>query len=478
MKTSAPPELSPAELGRALHLFHTDPRVGPGLPLWLPDGATVRGELQRLADEEAALSGCRQVYTPALAKAELFETSGHLAKFGPEMYPPMPVGGERYLLRPANCPHHAMVFAARAHSYRELPVRYHELGAMFRNELSGVLAGLSRVRQINLDDTHVFAGLDQLEDEVVAGLQSIRRVHAALGFDSCEFRLSLPDKDSRLFGERGDWEHAARALAGALDRLGLDYYQAEGEAAFYGPKIDIQLALPAPAGGDDAAGDIADARPGAGGRASAGVPVARGQLAPERSTAASTDSGPASETVATVQVDFVQPQRFQLSYLGPDGAHHRPVMVHRGVVGSMERVLSLLLQVHGGRLPFWINPHQLVALPVAGEAAARAAEQLIARSAPVRAEIADRGSLGHRIRAAREQRAGLIAVIGPREATDGTVDVLDPADDSRRQLPVGQLAEVLRRAIAERRAPRWDSGPAGAPSSPSSPPPPAGAEPR
>lgn len=168
-----------------------------------------------------------------------------------------------------------------------------------------------------------------------------------------------------------------------------------------------------------------------------------------------------TETVATVQVDFVQPQRFRLGYVGPDGTEHRPVMVHRGVVGSMERVLALLLQVHSGRLPFWLNPHQLVVLPVAGSGASgdeagRAAAQLADRCAPARADVVIDGSLGHRIRAARERRAGLIAVIGPREAADGTVDVLDPSDGQRRTVAAAALAAVLRRAIAERRPPRWE----------------------
>ena len=229
-------------IGRDLDLFVSDPLAGPGLPLWLPDGAVVRSELERLVAEESARGGCDRVYTPVLAKRELFERSGHWAKFADDMFPTMDVGGEEYVLRPANCPHHALVYAARQRSFRDLPIRLSELGAMFRSELSGVLSGLSRVRQINLDDCHVFCRPDQIADEVALAVDTVRRCYALLGVDVAEYRLSRRGEGDNYLGTAQQWELAEEQLATALRSLGLPYRDAPGEAAFYAPKIDLQVA--------------------------------------------------------------------------------------------------------------------------------------------------------------------------------------------------------------------------------------------
>src|SRR5260370_15953781 len=203
-------------IGRELKLSATEPRVGAGLPLWLPDGAEIRAELERLVAEEAVRGGCQRVYTPVLAKRELYERSGHWAKFADDMFPPMKVGEEELVLRPANCPHHALVYASEQRSFRDLPVRLAELGAMFRSELSGVLRGLSPVRQLNLDDAHVFCAPDQVQGEIARALESVLRCYRLLGIDITRFRLSRRGRGDGFLGGGDLWAEAERQLAAAL----------------------------------------------------------------------------------------------------------------------------------------------------------------------------------------------------------------------------------------------------------------------
>ncbi len=356
-------------LARDLDFYTTHPLIGPGLPVWLPDGAVIRAELEKLAAEIAERTGCQRVYSPVLAKRALYERSGHWSKFAADMFPVMVVGGEEYVLRPANCPHHVLAYAASQRSFRELPVRFSELGAMFRSEMSGVLTGLSRVRQINLDDAHVFCRPDQVHQEVLAALAAITEGYALLGLPVVGYRLSRRGADESYLGADAAWRDAERQLAGALNQLGLTFDEAPGEAAFYGPKIDIQVA--------DAANRV--------------------------------------ETLSTVQLDFNLPERFDLDYVGADGGRHRPVMIHRGVLGSMERLVSLLVERHGGRLPIWLAPVQCVVLPVSEEQS-DVAVALVARlrSQAVRAEVAVDGTLGARVRGAHDRRASFV-VIGPTE---------------------------------------------------------------
>lgn len=373
-------------LGRELELFDTAPVVGAGLPLWLPDGAIIRAELEALAAEEAARTGCRGVYTPVLAKKELFERSGHWSKFAADMFPEMRIGGESFLLRPANCPHHAQVFAARGRSYRDLPFRLSELGSMFRSEMSGVLGGLSRVRQINLDDAHVFCAPEQVGDEVELALGAIERCYRILGVTERRYRLSLRGAAGQYLGTDEQWARAQDQLRGALAALDLDFVEADGEAAFYGPKIDVQVV----------------------------------------------DGQGREETLSTVQLDFNQPERFRLEYTGEDGARHRPVMIHRGLLGSMERMVALLVERFGGRMPPWLAPRQVAVLPVSGRHHDEADKLRVElRENKIRAEILGAGSLGARIRESRRRRDPYIAVVGDAELENRTVSAVVPASGQR-----------------------------------------------
>jgi len=405
------------ELGRALGIYATDPLVGSGLPLWLPAGSVIRTELEQLARDIARGDGCVGVHTPVLGKRALFEKSGHWAKFADDMFPAMALGDEatadQLVLRPANCPHHAMVYASRAHSYRELPIRLNELAPMFRAERSGVVTGLTRVRQISLDDTHVFCRPDQVGDEVASALRSALHAQDVLGMPVDYVRLSLRDDGPGYLGDPALWAEATSALRQAaatvgLRERGLPLVEAPGEAAFYGPKLDLQV------------------------------------------------RGGAEETIATVQIDFVQPERFDLRYDGADGESHLVVMIHRGTVGSMERVTAALLERYDGRMPLWLNPVQLRVLPVSDKAdpvARDFTDSLIARG--LRAELDPEGSLGARIRRSRERRDYAFAVIGAAEIRDGSVQVTDPFTGWRGALPRERAVAILTEAYAERSAPAW-----------------------
>jgi threonyl-tRNA synthetase len=414
MSTQAAP-LDHRDLNRDLDVFATDPLAGAGLPLWLPGGAVIREELQALARDLARADGCQGVYSPVLGKRALFERSGHWAKFADDMFPPMAVGGDELVLRPANCPHHALIYASAQRSWRELPVRLNELGAMFRAERSGVLSGLSRVRQINLDDTHVFCRGDQVADEAARGLRAALRAQEILGLPVDHVRLSLRDDSPAYLGTPAQWQAAESALrdaaaAAGLAARGLPLVDAAGEAAFYGPKLDLQV------------------RDG------------RGQ----------------EESIATVQVDFSQPERFGLVYNAPDGSRQPVTMIHRGTVGSMERVTAALLERYQGRLPLWLAPVQVCVLPVSpaqDEAARRLADSLLAAGLRPRLDVD--GSLGARIRHSRQRRDHLIAVLGEAEEAAGTVRVTDVAAGFAGGVAGEPLVRLLAAAHAARR-PRVD----------------------
>jgi threonyl-tRNA synthetase len=398
------------DINTDLPVFATDPLAGAGLPLWLPDGAVIRDELQRLAKDLARADGCESVYSPVLGKRALFERSGHWAKFSDDMFPPMPVGGDELVLRPANCPHHALIYSSAQRSYRDLPVRFNELAAMFRAERSGVLSGLSRVRQINLDDTHVFCRPDQVAAEVALALRSALRAQEILGLPVDYVRLSRRDGSQAYLGGHQQWEAAEAALRAAAGTVGLAdrglrLVDAPGEAAFYGPKLDLQV------------------RDG------------RGH----------------EESIATVQLDFNQPDRFDLTYVAADGSRERVMMIHRGTVGSMERVVAALLEHYQGRLPLWLAPVQVRVLPVGPEhdaAARRLVDDLIA--AGLRGRLETAGSVGARVRSSRQRRDHLIAVIGDTELMDESVQVTDIAGGFRGSVKATDLIDLARRAYEDR----------------------------
>ena len=398
------------KLGRELDLFDTDPLIGSGLPYWRPDGAAVRHALEEYIREVERRAGYQHVYSPVLGKKELYEISGHWSHYRDDMFPPMEVGGEQVVLRPSLCPHHALIYRSRGHSYRELPLRIAELGGMYRAELSGVLGGLTRVRAIQLNDAHIFCTLDQVADEALAALELIRRAYGAMGLTPARYRLSLAGAGGKYVAAPGQWQRAAELLTEVLHRAGVAYETAAGEAAFYGPKIDVQVA--------DGAGREA--------------------------------------TLSTVQVDFYQPAQFGLRYTGPDGAAHRPVMVHRSIIGSAERAVAYLLEEHGGAFPAWLAPVQLAILPVS-DAERPAAAALLARGLDqgLRARVAgpEDGSLGARVRAAR--LVPYLAVVGAREAAGRVALRLR---DGRRVAGVPQAQAVARiRAVVDERSPAlWD----------------------
>jgi len=389
------------KLGRELELFDTDPLVGAGLPFWLPAGAAVRHALEEYIRELECRAGYQHVYSPVLGKRELYEISGHWAHYRADMYPPMDMGGEQVVLRPSLCPHHAVIYRSRGRSYRELPLRLAEIGGQHRAELSGVLGGLSRVRAMQLNDAHIFCTQDQVAGEALAALRMIGRAYQALGIEPARYRLSLPGPGEKYVDDPNVWQRSADMLIEVLASAGLPYEAGAGEAAFYGPKIDVQVA----------------------------------------------DSADREVTLSTIQIDFYGPARFGLHYIGADGGKHRPVIVHRSIVGSMERAVGHLIEVHGGAFPGWLAPVQLAVLPVTiGESPQAAAFAGLAEERGLRVQIAgaDRGSLGSRIRDTR--LVPYQAIIGEREAAAGQVALRLRGG---RQLPALHVPSAIAKIAAQ-----------------------------
>jgi threonyl-tRNA synthetase len=399
-------------LGRELELFDTDPLVGAGLPFWLPAGAAVRHAIEDYIREAERRAGYQHVHSPVLGKRQLYELSGHWAHFRGDMFPPMELGGEQLVLRPSLCPHHALIFRSRPHSHRELPLRIAELGGMYRAELSGVLGGLTRVRAVQLNDAHIFCALDQVPGEVAGVLDMIEEAYAALGIQAARYRLSLRGQGANYVADPEMWDHTEAILAGVLQARDQSYNAEAGEGAFYGPKIAVQIL--------DAHGREA--------------------------------------TLSTIQLDFYQPQQFDLHYTGPDQAQHRPVMVHRSVVGGIERLVGHLIEVHAGAFPVWLAPVQLVVLPVS-DAELPAATALVRRCIEqgLRAELAapERGSLSARIRAAR--RVPHQAVIGPKEQAIGAVALRLRDGRHLNPLPADGVVACIATAAASRTLALWDA---------------------
>jgi len=369
------------KLGKELGIFMLSKEVGQGLPLWLPNGAKVRRAIERyIVDLEESL-GYHHVYTPHLASVELYKISGHWEHYHEDMFPTMQMDNEELVLRPMNCPHHMMIYGSEMRSYRDLPIRVAELGMMHRYEMSGTLAGLQRVRAMTLNDAHIFCRPDQLQKEFADVVKLIQRVYKDFGIDDYYFRLSYRDPaDTEKYVQNDEmWETAQATLRQAMDDLGLEYVEALGEAAFYGPKLDVQ------------------------------VRTALGK----------------DETLSTVQIDFHLPNRFDLEYIGEDGKAHRPVVIHRGVVSTMERFVAFLLEQYKGAFPFWLAPVQVRVASVSQDFAAYAqevAEQL--REARVRVDVDVRQEkIGYKIREAQLQKVPYTLVVGEKEQTGSLVSV-------------------------------------------------------
>ena len=374
------------KLGKDLKLFTVDDRVGPGLPLWLPDGATVRRELERFIVDEELARGYLHVRTPDVARLDLYRQSGHAQLYSEFMYPPMTFeDGEELELRPVNCPHHIVIYQTELRSYRDLPMRIAEIGNNWRYERSGTLAGLNRVRAFALNDAHIFCTPGQLMDEVKGAIELALYFSKVLGIDEFWYRLSVRDDvKEKWLGAEEQWEEAQAALADALESMGQTYERGLGEAAFYGPKIDFQVR----------------------------------------------DAHRREFTNSTVQVDFQLPQRFELEYVAEDGSRQRPVMVHRGAAGSMERLFSYLIERYAGAFPAWLHPTQVVVIPITDaqhEYAGKVAASL--RASRLRVEVDDRPEkMQRKIREAHARKVPYMAIVGQREAEAQHVNIRDRAN--------------------------------------------------
>lgn len=369
------------KLGKELEIFTLSKEVGQGLPIWLPKGAKIRQIIERyIVDLEESL-GYEHVYTPHLANVDLYKTSGHWQHYQDDMYPPMKIDQEELVLRPMNCPHHMMIYKSAMRSYRDLPLRIAELGMMHRYEMSGTLAGLQRVRVMTLNDAHLFCRPDQIKGEFSRVVRLIEQVYRDFGITDYYHRLSYRDPaDKKKFIQNDEmWELAQGMLKETMDEMDLDYEEAIGEAAFYGPKLDVQ------------------------------VKTALGK----------------DETLSTVQLDFQLPERFQLEYVGEDGERHRPVVIHRGVVSTMERFVAFLIEQYKGAFPTWLAPTQVRVLTVSDSFLTYAkdvVDQLT--QAGLRAEIDQSNEkLGYKIRKSQTEKIPYTLVIGEKEQEAQTVSV-------------------------------------------------------
>ncbi|MDT0121853.1 threonine--tRNA ligase [Paenibacillus sp. RRE4] len=396
------------KLGKELEMFTFSQLVGQGLPIWLPNGAKLRRTLERyIVDLEESL-GYQHVYTPVLGNVELYKTSGHWEHYQEDMFPKMIMDNEELVLRPMNCPHHMMVYKSNMHSYRDLPIRIAELGMMHRYEMSGALTGLHRVRAMTLNDSHIFARPDQIKEEFARVIELIQTVYKDFGIHEYRFRLSYrdPQDTEKYFQNDEMWEMSQRMLREVVEELDLPFYEAEGEAAFYGPKLDVQ------------------------------IKTALGK----------------EETLSTVQLDFLLPERFELEYVGDDGQKHRPVVIHRGVISTMERFTAFLLENFAGAFPLWLSPVQAKVIPVSGnyDEYAREVEAKLKR-AGIAAEADLRNEkLGYKIREAQLEKMPYMFVVGENEKNAASVSVRKRGEGDLGMKLVDEIVAQLKEEIASR----------------------------
>ena len=397
------------KLGKELGIFTTSQKVGAGLPLWLPNGATIRRTIERyIVDKEVEL-GYDHVYTPIMGSKDLYITSGHWDHYQEDMFPPMEMDHETMVLRPMNCPHHMMVYKNERHSYRELPIRIAELGMMHRYESSGAVSGLQRVRGMTLNDAHIFVRPDQLKDEFKLTVGLIEEAYKDLGITNFSYRLSYrdPENTEKYFDDDVMWNNAQQMLKETADELGLDYVEAEGEAAFYGPKLDVQ------------------------------VETAMGK----------------QETLSTIQLDFLLPERFELEYIGEDGKAHRPVVIHRGIVSTMERMVAFLLEEYKGDLPTWLAPNQVRIIPVNNDYHYDYSKEIMQelKKAGVKVAIDDRDEkLGYKIREAANKKIPYTLVIGDKEVENKGVNVRTFGSHDQKEESFVEFKENILKEINER----------------------------
>ncbi|MBP1968858.1 threonyl-tRNA synthetase [Virgibacillus natechei] len=397
------------KLGKELGLFTVSQDVGQGLPLWLPKGATIRRNIERyIVDLEERL-GYDHVYTPVLGSVDLYKQSGHWDHYKDDMFPTLEMDNEDLVLRPMNCPHHMMVYKNEMYSYRNLPVRIAELGTMHRHEKSGALAGLQRVRAMTLNDAHIFARPDQLKEEFIRVVELIQKVYEDFSIEDYYFRLSYRDPaDKEKYVDNDEmWDKAQAMLKETLEDMGVEYVVAVGEAAFYGPKLDVQ------------------------------VKTALGK----------------DETLSTVQLDFHLPERFELTYVGEDGKDHRPVVIHRGVVGTMERFVAFLIEEYKGAFPTWLAPVQAKIIPVSPDVHldyAKKVEDKLRRQG-VRVSVDERNEkIGYKIREAQTQKVPFALVLGDNEIEENAVNVRRYGEKQSETLGFEDFVKLINKEIDEK----------------------------
>ena len=395
-------------LGRDLDLFFVDPKVGAGLPYWMPKGATIRRIIERYIIDKELADDYEHVYTPVLANLDLYKTSGHWAHYREDMFPPMDMGDDELLeLRPMNCPSHIQIYKHHVRSYRELPIRIAELGMMHRYEKSGALSGLQRVREMTLNDGHAFVALDQIKEEFGKVLQLMMDVYDDFNIKDYTFRLSLRDpKNTEKYFENDEmWENAQDMLKSALDDLGLDYYAAEGEAAFYGPKLDVQ------------------------------TKTALGN----------------EETMSTIQLDFMLPEKFELTYVGSDGEEHRPVMIHRGIIGTLERFIAYLTEIYKGAFPTWIAPVQVNIIPVNTDLhtdyVKEIKHELLQKGIRVNLDLRNE-KMGYKIRESQTQKVPYTLVVGDEEVASKGVAVRKYGEQDSNSMSVQAFVDLITADVA------------------------------
>jgi len=397
-------------LGQELELFTICEEVGKGLPLWLPRGAFIRKQMEDYMYQKEQAYGYHYVYTPHIANARLYYTSGHLPYYQDDMYAPIEIEGEAYYLKPMNCPHHHMIYRARPRSYRELPLRLAEFGTVYRFELSGTLSGLTRARGFTQNDAHIYCSRAQVTEEFIRVIQLFDEVYKDFGISDYWFRLSLPDfeRNPEKFGQENDnWRDAIAAIRAALEQTGAKYVEGVGEATFYGPKLDVQI---------------------------------RSVLGKE-------------ETIATNQLDFIVPERFGLEFTNEKGQKETPVVIHRAIMGSFDRFFAFYLEHTAGNFPLWLSPVQAVIVPIADRHLAyanRIATQM--RQNKLRVEVDSRPErMNAKIRDAELQKIPLILVVGNKEAEAGTVNLRERQVKEQRTLEVAALIKEMLQRIEARK---------------------------
>ncbi len=391
------------KLGRELELFHFSPRVGQGLPLWLPKGAALRERLENFLRGVQKKYGYEQVITPHIGMKDLYVTSGHYAKYGKDSFQPIhtPDENEEFLLKPMNCPHHCEIYKFKPRSYKDLPLRFAEFGTVYRYEQSGELHGLTRVRGFTQDDAHLFVRPDQLKDEFMKVIDIVLYIFKTLSFDKFTAQISLRDPNNRekYIGSDENWERAERAIIEAAAEKGLETVVEYGEAAFYGPKLDFMVR--------DAIGR-------------------KWQL-------------------GTIQVDYNLPERFDLTYTGADNEPHRPIMIHRAPFGSMERFVAVLLEHTGGKFPLWLSPQQVVVLPISekfNDYAQKVSKFLNNRD--IRTQVDNRNEkIGRKIRDNELQRIPFLLIVGEKEENEGTVSVRMQGEGDKGAMTMEAFADYL-----------------------------------